>query len=615
MQTSAKINLEEGTDIGSEDELRRTGMLLAKVRNHNIVVFFFEGKTFAVDNRCPHMGYPLSKGSVRDGILTCHWHHARFDLETGGTFDLFADDVETYKTELANGRVYVFVPIDSSDNDAISARSAHVERKLREGMEHSLNLVLAKAVLQELAINQDTGTLRILDIASDFGTTFRLQGWGPGLTILTCMSNILDYMNKDDRVAALVQGLAHVSLDCFEEPARHSLSPLSPEETNSNMQDYASAKKWFRNFVDQREPEASERTLQSAVRLFTKEDVASMVFLAATDHIFLNGGHVYDFANKAFEMVDKIGWQEGGAMILPSIVRQMCLAQRHEEDADWRNPDDLVSLVREAESRIPNTISSERKNHGEVKGKQIAELALQLLSDKPQPIISSIENAVSSGKMNIKAIACSLTTAAAIRLARFHTQNEFGDWITVLHSFSYCNAVLQSTRLLSDGETTLRAIYHGAMNLYLTRFLNVPSASLPTITDGLQTSPRSADTLLEELLVAMDRKDVEGSARLVSQYLQSKQDMRRLISILIHCVVREDSEFHTFQLIEATIKTIESLQEICGSEDESVTELERLILIGATRYIAAHSPTDRSLPQTISIAQRLQRGEALYGSE
>jgi nitrite reductase/ring-hydroxylating ferredoxin subunit len=37
-----------------------------------------------------HMGFPLERGSVADGILTCHWHHARFDLASGCTFDLWA---------------------------------------------------------------------------------------------------------------------------------------------------------------------------------------------------------------------------------------------------------------------------------------------------------------------------------------------------------------------------------------------------------------------------------------------------------------------------------------------------------------------------------------------
>ena len=58
-----------------------------------VLLLRHDGGFYAVDNRCPHMGFPLDKGSVKDCILTCHWHHARFDLNSGGTFDQFADDV------------------------------------------------------------------------------------------------------------------------------------------------------------------------------------------------------------------------------------------------------------------------------------------------------------------------------------------------------------------------------------------------------------------------------------------------------------------------------------------------------------------------------------------
>ena len=37
----------------------------------------------------PAHGLPLHRGSIEDGILTCHWHHARFDLRSGSTFDLW----------------------------------------------------------------------------------------------------------------------------------------------------------------------------------------------------------------------------------------------------------------------------------------------------------------------------------------------------------------------------------------------------------------------------------------------------------------------------------------------------------------------------------------------
>ena len=49
------------------------------------------------------MGFPLEQGSLEDGILTCHWHHARFDLASGCTFDLWADDVPTCLVEVRGG--------------------------------------------------------------------------------------------------------------------------------------------------------------------------------------------------------------------------------------------------------------------------------------------------------------------------------------------------------------------------------------------------------------------------------------------------------------------------------------------------------------------------------
>ena len=64
---------------------------------------------YAVDDRCPHMGFPLHRGTVENGLLTCHWHHARFDLESGGTLDPFADDVRAYPVEINGGDVVVVV--------------------------------------------------------------------------------------------------------------------------------------------------------------------------------------------------------------------------------------------------------------------------------------------------------------------------------------------------------------------------------------------------------------------------------------------------------------------------------------------------------------------------
>jgi nitrite reductase/ring-hydroxylating ferredoxin subunit len=55
------------------------GRLLVHGPHRPMLVVYDKGRVFALDNRCPHMGFPLDHGSVEDGTLTCHWHHARFD--------------------------------------------------------------------------------------------------------------------------------------------------------------------------------------------------------------------------------------------------------------------------------------------------------------------------------------------------------------------------------------------------------------------------------------------------------------------------------------------------------------------------------------------------------
>ena len=57
------------------------------VFNHpprQIALFTIDDRIFAVDNRCPHEGYPLAAGNVTDDcVLTCNWHNWKFRLSDG----------------------------------------------------------------------------------------------------------------------------------------------------------------------------------------------------------------------------------------------------------------------------------------------------------------------------------------------------------------------------------------------------------------------------------------------------------------------------------------------------------------------------------------------------
>ena len=70
------------------------------------------GKVFALDNRCPHEGYPLSQGKSdeKSCVLTCNWHNWKFDLATGRCL-LGEDNVRTYPVHVRDGQI----KIDLSD--------------------------------------------------------------------------------------------------------------------------------------------------------------------------------------------------------------------------------------------------------------------------------------------------------------------------------------------------------------------------------------------------------------------------------------------------------------------------------------------------------------------
>jgi nitrite reductase (NADH) small subunit/3-phenylpropionate/trans-cinnamate dioxygenase ferredoxin subunit len=53
------------------------------VGNKLLALFCQEGRYYAIDDVCPHMGASLSGGQVEDGIVTCPWHGWRFRLADG----------------------------------------------------------------------------------------------------------------------------------------------------------------------------------------------------------------------------------------------------------------------------------------------------------------------------------------------------------------------------------------------------------------------------------------------------------------------------------------------------------------------------------------------------
>ncbi len=602
-------------DVGSVAELQESGYLTAKLGTQPLCVLWHEGRAYGIDDRCPHLGFPLHRGTVDAGMVTCHWHHARFDLTSGCTLDPFADDAAAYPVEIVGDRVVLVA--EQRPFDAPGAL-----RRLDDGLEQGLTLVVAKAVLGLLA--GGVPAREVVAAGARFGCRYRAPGWGPGLSVLTAAAGLLDRLRPEDRALALVHGLVFVSRDTAGHPPRFPLAPLSPPSTTTGPPTGPSADRtgaatgpsagqgagglgearlteWYRRFVETRSGDAAERALVTAATTLDPGALGRIAVAAATDHVFLDEGHVVDFTNKAFELVGELG-AASATWVVPTLAHAAAAATRHEEEGAWRHPDDLAGLCTAAAGRLPGLLERAGWVGGLAPTGPAADfessggpgrLAGEIGGERPEAIVGALEAAISAGA-SAEQLSRAVALAAALRVARFHVQGDHADWDVVHHGFTTANAAHQLS-VRSPSQLLVRGVLHSAMKVFLDRFLNLPAARLPTATDGD----------LGDLGACMDTEGrVDEAGAVVYGYLRSGGRRTEAIAALGAATLREDAGFHWFQMLEAAARQAEAWPE--GSEEAA------WVLVAAARFLAAHTPTRRELPQVVRIAARLRRGEALY---
>jgi nitrite reductase/ring-hydroxylating ferredoxin subunit len=567
---------------GDLKAIERVGAVVAK---GGIAVFYHENQVFAVDNRCPHMGFPLHMGSLCDGILTCHWHHARFDICSGGTLDPWADNVPSYEVKVEDGDVWVN-PRSKQTNDI-----AKYNNRLMEGMQQNIGIVIAKSVVG--LVEAGAKVSDIAQIGIEFGTKYG-NGWNSGLTILIAMVRVLPKLDKTGQILALYNGMLQVARSSSGRGERHLLGPLpSAEVSHSRLSD------WYRSCIEVRDTQGAQRILQTAINKgASEEQLAEMMLIAVTDHYFLDGGHTFDFHNKAIEALE-FGGTELRERILTSLVPLLGDPTRSEELHQWQAPINLVKPLGDAFQELDLNVVTDFKPISVTEEERILQ---QLLSDDPLETILVMKELLKSG-LNPAHLAQLVALAAAERVVRFHTQNDFGDWIAVLHTFTYAHAV--HVRMSHSTNSQLaRAIFYGFVSVYLDRFLNIPVAPRPKADESVDiTQPTKLLDILDQ------RQQVNEAAGWVAGYLKAKGDPLELINTLGHCLLREDADFHSFQMFEAAIAEYDAWQ---LRSDAFANRASETMLLAVTRYLAAHAPTARELSHTARIAWRLHKGERLF---
>lgn len=95
-------------DIGALEDIPPQGARVVKTKAGCVAVFRTAAdEVFAIDDRCPHKGGPLSEGIVHGTSVTCPLHAWVFSLETGLAQGADSGAVATYPLKVEDGRLFL----------------------------------------------------------------------------------------------------------------------------------------------------------------------------------------------------------------------------------------------------------------------------------------------------------------------------------------------------------------------------------------------------------------------------------------------------------------------------------------------------------------------------
>jgi nitrite reductase (NADH) small subunit len=109
MQQAVSIDRAEGwLEVGSVEDIPRQGARVVRLAGGDVAVFRAADDTvFALRDRCPHKGGPLSQGIVHGHKVTCPLHNWNIHLDTGLAAAPDEGCAARYPVRVAQGRIYL----------------------------------------------------------------------------------------------------------------------------------------------------------------------------------------------------------------------------------------------------------------------------------------------------------------------------------------------------------------------------------------------------------------------------------------------------------------------------------------------------------------------------
>jgi len=429
---------------------------------HQLCVMNTDDGFHAVDNRCPHEGYPLASGDLKGCVLTCAWHNWKFDARSGEC-TLGGEDVRVYPTRIGDDGT---LEVDLADPDPATLIPPLL-RSVREGLlEHDNGRVIRDAVR---LIQAGYSAADLLAFVAGFDADRAQYGSTHVLALAADCGRLLSRYRGPEALYAVAPVLDLAGESQKNRPAR----TLAPPESGGTLES-------FRAAVEGEDGPRAESLLLGALDGDGGVDVAEEWLADAVFRHFLDFGHSAIYLLKTREVLTRSSDALAFARsIMPGLLFKIVLGTR--EDTlpymrAWFEGVDDAAMDRLASLERPDV----DLDHGALRDVMLD----GGFADARAAIWRELERGVSRDQL-----ANELVVAAAQRMWRFDLRLEFDagvaeNWLWATHRLTFASAARQLLVAWRSPQA-LRLLFQAAAFIHTGRAMDAPECSLPpTLTAG-----------------------------------------------------------------------------------------------------------------------------------
>jgi nitrite reductase/ring-hydroxylating ferredoxin subunit len=407
-------------DLGIHlDDLAVGTMKMIKVDGHRVCLVRTSDGLHAIDHACPHEGYGLTQGELDGDLITCAWHNWKFRVSDGVCVQ-GEEGVQTHHVAVADDGA-VQVSINRPDP---AQRRPQLLTSLRQGIERQYTGQVARDVVRLLQADADPGELIWEAIAH--GAPRAEFGWGHSIASATDCLAMIDLYEGDQRALPIVQGIMGIAESERDRPVNPLPNPASTRDSTAAA---------FRAAIEAaRTVEAQSYVLAAIERGDGPGELRPWFTSVVSDH-HLSYGHGAIYTQKAFELLDMIGWDRA-ATVLPHLVPTLVYGTR-EDKLPYMRPF-MRALAGIDLAAVADVAPADGWSDD-------GTLLAALLGDRRTAPVDAAVAAIRTGA-SVDDVLDVVVQAVSERMLRYDVAGEFDfaddfGWLDITHGLTYANAV------------------------------------------------------------------------------------------------------------------------------------------------------------------------------